>query len=166
MTEAELRAAIQTEARSWVGTPHVHQACRKGVGVDCAMFVRVVGETVGVASVDDRVWQRWAGYSRTPNPRHMGDALRTFLVEIPAGGRKPGDIAWLQWRDDLPMHLAILAERGPRLMLIHAWARAGRNKNTGEPEGRVVEHGFTAEWPGRVVSWWRYPGLVTAQGEA
>ena len=28
--------------------------------------------------------------------------------------------------------------------------------------GEVVEHGFVAEWPGRVNSWWRYPGISTA----
>ncbi len=49
------------------------------------------------------------------------------------------------------MHLAILATRGRRLMMIHAFARAGTSIKTGQPEGRVVEHGFTAEWPGRVV---------------
>lgn len=166
MSERQLRAAVVAEGRSWVGTPSIHQACRKGVGVDCAMLIRAVGEACGVVSVDPAAWQRFANYSRTPNPRRMAEGLARFLIEIPAGEKKPGDVMWLEWREALPMHLAILASRGQRLMMIHAYARAGRNHKTGQPEGRVVEHGFTAEWPGRVVSWWRYPGLVETRGTA
>ncbi len=166
----ELRDRIVTEARSWVDTPHIHQACEKGVGVDCAMLIRAVGETCGVVSVNPATWQRFANYSRTPNPSRMGEGLATFMVPIDQTMALPGDVMWLQWRDQsegdeaLPMHLAILATRGRRLMMIHAYARAGQSIKTGQPEGRVVEHGFTAEWPGRVVSWWRYPGLVKTEG--
>jgi hypothetical protein len=52
------------------------------------------------------------------------------------------------------MHLAILADAKGRATMIHALGDIGR----------VVEHGFTAEWPGRVESWWRYPGLVAGVG--
>ena len=166
MSEQQLREAIVTEARSWVDTPHIHQACEKGVGVDCAMLIRAVGEVCDVVSVDTASWQRFANYSRTPNPSRMGEGLATFMVEISAQDARPGDVMWLEWREALPMHLAILATRGRRLMMIHAYARAGRSIKTGQPEGRVVEHGFTAEWPGRVVSWWRYPGLAETKGSA
>ena len=166
MSEQQLRERIVAEARSWVDTPYIHQACAKGVGVDCAMLIRAVGETCKVVSVDPATWQRFANYSRTPNPSRMGEALKTFMVEIQAGEAGPGDVMWLEWREALAMHLAILASRGKRLMMIHAYARAGVSINTGQAEGRVVEHGFTAEWPGRVVSWWRYPGLAEPQGRA
>ena len=162
----ELRAALVAEARSWVDTPHIHQACKKGIGVDCAMLIRAVGETCGVVSVDPAAWQRFANYSRTPNPSRMAEGLTTFMVETPAQEARPGDVMWLEWREALPMHLAILATRGQRLMMIHAYARAGLSIKTGQPEGRVVEHGFTAEWSDRVVSWWRYPGLAETLGSA
>lgn len=146
-----MRNAIVAEARSWLGTPFHHQAMVKGVGVDCAMLVRAVGETLGVLHIDPLQWQTYANYGRAPNPRRMGEALRTFLVPIepPVTAAWPGDVMWLQWREDLPMHLAILAKDGDRTTMIHALA----------DEGKVVEHGFVAEWPARVVAWFQYPGV-------
>ncbi len=38
------RAALLTEARTWIGTPWHHQAAVKGAGCDCIGFVRGVAE--------------------------------------------------------------------------------------------------------------------------
>ncbi len=48
MNEAEKRAEILAEARSWEGTPFHHEACVKGVGVDCAMLPIAVYSSVGL----------------------------------------------------------------------------------------------------------------------
>ena len=172
MTETEQRTAILAEARTWVGTPHIHQACEKGVGVDCAMLIRACGEACGVMKVADADMARFANYSRRPNPRRMTAALGTFLVSIESHQATLADVMYLDWNinRNMPMHVAILAELGPagrkRPTMIHALARPGRFVDTKQPVGRVVEHGFTAEWPGRVVSWWRYPGLADIAGTA
>lgn len=145
------RLRVLAEARAWIGTPFRHQARLAGVGVDCANLVIAAGEAAGVLAINEAAWRPFAGYGRQPNPNRMGAALATFLAPLEAGRERPGDVAWLQWARDLPMHLAVLgALPDRRLTLIHAL----------ESAGRVVEHDFTAEWPGRVVSWWRFPGLV------
>lgn len=146
------RAAVIREARSWIGTPYHHQGRVKGVGVDCGGLIIEVGRATGLLVIDAAEWKPFEGYGRAPNPARMERAMRQFLVRIPPSKRRPGDICWLAWRRDLPMHTAILARdrRGGRPTIIHALAEVGR----------VVEHGFTHEWPARAHSWWRYPGLV------
>lgn len=145
--------AVIAEARTWIGTPFRHQAKCKGVGVDCVQLIAGVGEAAGVMTIDPGKAAAFAGYGRVPNPARMGEALRIFMTPIEAGDARPGDVAWLQWRENLPMHLAILSEHKGRVTIIHALAEIGR----------CVEHGFTQEWRDRVVSYWRYPGLAEAQ---
>lgn len=138
---------IVSTARSWVGTPYRHQAMLKGVGVDCVGVIIGVGHEAVVLSISAEDWAPYANYSRNPNPRKMLEAMNRFLVPIEGPGA-PGSIAWLQWREDLPMHLAIVGELEGRPTLIHAYGDVGR----------CVEHGFTPLWRSRVASWWRYPG--------
>lgn len=38
-TDDDLRSAVVTEAKSWVGTPYHHAARVKGAGVDCAQIL-------------------------------------------------------------------------------------------------------------------------------
>jgi len=38
----QLRAAIVTEARRWIGTPYHHRASLRGVGTDCLGLIRGV----------------------------------------------------------------------------------------------------------------------------
>jgi NlpC/P60 family putative phage cell wall peptidase len=151
-SEAQLRAAVVAEARSWIDTPYRHQASLKGVGCDCGGLIRGVGEAAGVLSIDPLVWKRVGNYGRMPNPNRVRETLELFLTEIDAAAAGEGDIVWLAWREELPMHLALLASGPNGPTLIHALADVG-------PQGRVVEHGFVAEWPGRADSWWRYPGV-------
>lgn len=146
------RLAVIAEARTWIGTPFRHQAAVKGAGADCGGLVRGVGEAAGVLRIDPVVWRRLGNYGRLPNPRRMRKILETFLVEIPPAQATRADILWLQWRRDLPMHLAIAAEAGGRRTMIHALSTYGF----------VAEHGLTNEWLCRVHSTWRYPGLVGA----
>lgn len=149
------RRAVIAEARTWLGTPFRHQAKVKGLGCDCAQLVIAAGEACGLLAIDPAAWRRFAAYGRAPNPKRMEEALRAFMVKIAPSRARLGDVMWLSWeraggRADLPMHLAILAEHKGRATMIHALSEVAK----------VTEHGFTAEWPGRVVSWWRYPGLV------
>lgn len=146
---------IVTEARSWVGTRYVHQHRAKGHGVDCVGLIIGVGLATGALGTwTPEAWRRHARYGVAPNPKHMLDAMSEFLVpiEVPKGQVGPdGSIAWLGWREGLPMHLAIAgtAPEGYRTV-IHALSLAGA----------VVEHTVTADWLAYVEGWWRYPDLA------
>jgi NlpC/P60 family putative phage cell wall peptidase len=143
--------AIIQEARSWIDTPFHHQAAVKGVGCDCAGLVRGVGEACGVLHIPPERWAAgYANYSRIPNPARMERVLRTFLLPVDLADVRIGDVLWLQWRRNLPMHLGLLCARKSRAMLLHALS----------DYRRVVEHGLTAEWRARIASAWRYPGAA------
>jgi cell wall-associated NlpC family hydrolase len=148
---------IVREARSWVGTPYRHQGKVRGRAVDCVGLILGVGHALALLDISREEWATFAGYTRTPNPRKMGEAMELFLerLELEPGEEPPaGAIGWFGWRDELPMHLAIIARFEGRATMIHAYSHAER----------CVEHGFVAEWPERVVSWWAYPGTLAAPG--
>ena len=139
---------VVAEARSWVGTPYVHQHMTRGHAVDC------VGLAAGVLPTwTPELWEPHQSYGRAPNPAHMRKAIAEFLEPIDAPGAEPqadGSVAFMAWRSGMPMHLAIMATAPDgRRTMIHAFSHVGR----------VVEHGFDQEWPGRVESWWKYPGV-------
>lgn len=145
-----LRDNVIAEARTWIGTKFQHQAHLKGVGCDCIGLVWKAGEAAGAFSPDPVEVQKYLNYGRNPNPRIMRQALLEFFEPINGTDAEIADIAWIKWREDLPMHLALLAEdRTGRRTILHAI----------QDVGKVVEHGFTQEWIDRVDSWWRYPWL-------
>lgn len=130
---------ILKEAREWIGTPYQHHQRLKGVGVDCVGLIVGVGLNLDLfEDFSDEAFKEWNGYSRTPNPVKMGKGMMRFLRKVDEP--RAGDIAWIQYREGLPMHLAILTERNT---YVHACGKTGR----------VIEARITDE----VNSWWRYP---------
>ena len=47
---SDIRAAVVTEAKTWIGTPFHHAARVKGAGVDCLMLLAEVYERAGVTA--------------------------------------------------------------------------------------------------------------------
>ena len=140
----QMRNRIITEAREWIGTPYHHQAMVKGVGCDCAGFVVGVGIRTGALSMTDKEIASYSGYGRIPNPNYMRKNMERFLFEI--DDPKTGDIVLIQWRHNMPMHLAILSEYKNRRTIIHSY----------RDSGGVVEHNFNDLWDNKVHSFWRY----------
>lgn len=144
---------VIAEARRWIGTPYHHQAAVLGVGCDCVGLIVGVGKAFGFMGDDfDDRFQQFKGYSRVPNPRIMRRWMDTFLE--PAGIAQnqipePGFIAWFEWRDELPMHLGIIASFDERATMIHSF----------QPVGYCTEHTFDSNWRARVNSFWKYKGM-------
>lgn len=145
-----MRSKILAEARGWLGTPYQHQAMLKGVGADCVGFVVGVGCATGVLTLTKQEIKAYSGYGRLPNPRQMRVVLERHCIEIPEHDVRTADIAWIEWRENLPMHLAVIGEHKGNRTLLHAVADVGR----------AVEHALTKQWDDRIVSFWRYPGLT------
>lgn len=88
--EAELRAAIVAEARSWLRTPYAHLACVKGHGVDCARLPIAVYAAVGIIEAFD------PGYFPEDYMLHRGE--EHYLRFVEQYGRRiesepqPGDL--------------------------------------------------------------------------
>lgn len=146
------REAIVAEARTWCGTPFMHQQSLNGVGVDCVGLILGVGRELGILQISPAEWEPFAAYTRQPNPARMRKAMRRFLDES-AHDRLNlppiGSIGWFGWRADLPMHLAITAEFDGRATMIHAF----------EHQKFCVENSIDQLWRDRVDSWWQFPGM-------
>jgi hypothetical protein len=141
---------IVREARTWVGTPYRHAARLKGVGVECVGVILGVGTALGhISPLADLAFLKYRGYSRVPNPRRMLQGMCEYLVrrDEPVGVIPPdGSIGWFQWREDLPMHLAIVGTFDQRRTMIHAFNLVDR----------CVENTLDEVWLARVHSWWAY----------
>lgn len=136
-----IRERIVLKAREWLDTPYHHQQSVKGIGVDCLGLVAGVAVELGIAGkYNETSFIPFKRYSRNPNPRHMQKAMEAFL--IPVSEPQIGDIAWIETRENVPSHLAILVSE---TTIIHADAFASK----------VIE----SPLPGRAHTWWKYGGL-------
>ena len=141
--------SVIAAARGYLGTPWVHQARCKGVGVDCIGLLVGAFREAGHEIVDCK------DYGRNPNPRRF---LRHLSAQFErASGRDqtdthadadawrwilPGDVLVFQFQGPgLPQHVGIATDKG----VIHTYQSAGA----------VAEHALTSEWQRKVHSVWR-----------
>ncbi len=126
-------------ARTWIGTPYVHQASVKGAGCDCLGLLR-------------GVWRELRGEEPEAPPAYSPDwaeatgretlcvALARHLAEIDPAALAPGDVALFRMARSAPAkHCGILARKDDALTLIHA--RQNR---------RVAEEPFAPFWKRRL----------------
>jgi hypothetical protein len=145
LTDLGLEAAIQDEARSWLGTPFKHQGRMKGVGCDC------LGLLIGVAkalNLQGRGGQKLAdldnlGYGHFPDEGALRRGLENALY--PAENLSAGCIVLMKI-DGRAQHLGIVGNlESGGLSLIHTYA----------PHRKVVEHHLTEEWQEKMVAVFR-----------
>lgn len=105
--EAELRAAIVAEAKSWIGTPYHPHARVKGAGVDCAQFPIAVFHECGIIpNLNPDYSQQWMNHR--DEERYLAE-IRRFAREIKPEAARPGDlIVWRYGR--VFSHSAIVVE--------------------------------------------------------
>lgn len=138
-------ATVVAEARTWLGTPWMHQASTKGLATDCIGLVVGVARALGIkeaAEYDAAIDVR--GYGRQPDPVALLAASDRYLQRIDIDAAGPGDILLLRFELD-PMHFAIVSGVAP-VYIIHAL----------EPRGRVVEHRVDTLWRSRIMRAYRY----------
>jgi NlpC/P60 family putative phage cell wall peptidase len=119
MTIEYARAAVITEAESWIGTPFHHAARVKGAGVDCLMLLCEVYERTGVAGHVEPGFYR-PDFMLHRNEERYADGMLAYARAI-HGPPDPGDIALFKF-GRLYAHAAIVTG-WPRL--VHAYWAAG-----------------------------------------
>ena len=145
------REHILAEALTWEGTPYHHQACLKGVGVDCAMLLVGIARDVGLlpASWTPSVYSpEWHCHQKE---ELLVKTLRELgCVELETlEAAQPGDIVAFRistYRTLLPVaHVGVLL---PGQQLLHAvMARA------------VVRHHIAARWQRDLALAFAFPGV-------
>ena len=118
MTGSPLAATdIVRSARSWIGTPYIHQASLKGIGCDCLGLLRGVWrETVG--DEPEAVAIYTPDWAEAHGEETLAAAGFRHFEAIPAEQAAAGDVVLFRWRSTLPAkHVGILT--APRAM-VHA----------------------------------------------
>lgn len=147
-----MRDQIVAEARSWISTPFVHQADRKGIGCDCIGLVRGVGVALGLFQPDvtrSPELKPYLGYGRLPDGRLL-PACREFLNQIRFADISAGDILIFRVFDQHAQHAGIVTNTEP-LTMVHSYSKA-----------RVmacIEQTVDAFWRARIVGVFRYRGV-------
>ena len=130
---------IEEVARSWIGTPYVHQASVKGVGCDCLGLLRGVWRELRGAEPEDAPPYA-PDWGEATGRETLRDALARHLTAIAPASLKPGDVALFRMSPSGPAkHCGIVGEKNGEPTLIHA----RQNK-------RVSEELFGAFWRQRL----------------
>jgi NlpC/P60 family putative phage cell wall peptidase len=136
---------VVAEARSWIGTPFLHQG-RTKQGVDCA------GHVAGVALALNAIDASWktkldATYAHVPKVMpEVLQALESCMTEIPKAQAEPGDVLVIGWKSQAP-HIGFMGAAYGQPTLIHALF--------GEGGKGVVEHRISDRWNRRIVAAYR-----------
>ena len=134
-------------ARSWIGTPYVHQASVRGAGTDCLGLVRgiwreIYGCEPEVAPAYTPDWGEVGGRDL------LLDTARRLMVELAVTDPLvPGQMLLFRMRQGaVAKHLGVLARGGPAPQFIHAYDGHG-----------VTESPLTAPWARRIAARFRFP---------
>ena len=139
---------IVEEARSWIGTPYVHQMAARGAGTDCLGLVRgvwrsVVGEEPEQPPAYSMDWSEPQGHER------LWDAAVRHLSVKDAADVAVGDVILFRMRQgSVAKHLGIQSVIGADPRFIHAYSGHG-----------VVESPLSAPWARRIVARFKFPDV-------
>jgi NlpC/P60 family putative phage cell wall peptidase len=133
-------------ARSWIGTPYVHQASARGAGTDCLGLVR-------------GVWRDLYGDEPEPVPAYSPDwsepqrdeilwrAAQKHLCEKPVHEFSQGDVLLFRMKNGgVAKHLGIVAYRDDPATFIHAYSGH-----------RVTESPLSDPWRRKIAACFEFP---------
>ena len=136
------RANVVSAARSYIGTPFVHQGRLRGVGVDCVGLLIGMARDLGIADVS------YTGYRRTGDGMLLMQALESHLVRLPDDAFfAAGQVLAIRYRN--PQHVAVVTDVAPdSVTIVHAIERG------------VTEHILDARWRRRIYAIFDFPGVI------
>jgi NlpC/P60 family putative phage cell wall peptidase len=137
---------VVAAARSWLGTPYVHQQSRRGAGCDCLGLLRGIWREVQGAEPEQvpaysRDWSEPQGQER------LWQAATRHLVPKDIARAMPGDVLLFRMRDgSVAKHLGVQAETGKHPSFVHSYSGHG-----------VVENALSEPWRRRIVARFEFP---------
>ncbi len=140
------RGPIILEARSWIGTPYLHQASVKGAGADCLGLVRGIWRALhsGEPEVIPAYTADWAEPAKD---EALWRAARRWLHEHDRADERVGDVLLFRMaRGVVAKHLGVQTSLGEARSFIHAYSGHG-----------VVETRLSLPWQTRVVARFSFP---------
>lgn len=140
------REDIVLEARSWIGTPYVHQASCKGGGTDCLGLIRGIWRTV-IGSEPLIIPSYSSTWSNSNEGNTLLEAASTWLKQKPISSSDLGDVLLFRLGENGPgRHLGISAENRECATFIHAYSTH-----------RVLETSLSVPWKRRIMARFEFP---------
>jgi NlpC/P60 family putative phage cell wall peptidase len=136
-----MNSEVIAHARSWIGTPYLHQASVKGVGCDCAGLVRGIWRTVHGSEITD-IPAYTPDWSEPQGDEYRLRTVAQWFRPVADGPLAHGQLIVFRMRRGLiAKHLGLVATDGAALSFIHAYCGHG-----------VVESPLSAPWQRRIVA--------------
>ena len=111
---------VVTAARSWIGTPYIHQASVKGAGCDCLGLLRGVWRELRGEEPED-IPPYSPDWAEARAEETLYKALSRHLTEIDKRAIAPGDIALFRMTPrGTAKHCGIVARKDDDFTIIHA----------------------------------------------
>lgn len=130
-----------TIARSWIGTPYVHQAAVRGAGCDCLGLVRGVWQELYGAE-PEQVPAYTMDWDEPQGAERLWGAAERHLLAKPLSEASQGDVLLFRMRDGaVAKHVGIAGDIGERPTFIHSYQGHG-----------VLESQLSAPWQRRIVA--------------
>ncbi len=137
---------VVLEARSWIGTPYVHQASLKGAGTDCLGLLRGVWRSM-LGDEPESVPAYTEDWSEPCRHEALLEAATRWLAQKPLNEEATGDVLLFRMRDgSIAKHLGIQSEVGDRATFVHAYTQHG-----------VVESPLSLPWRRRIAARFSFP---------
>lgn len=140
------REDVVVVARTWIGTPYVHQSSTRGAGTDCLGLLRGIWREV-LGAEPEAVPAYSMDWSEPQGEERLWVAARRHLRSKPVTEAGQGDVLLFRMRTgSVAKHLGIQAEVGDAPTFVHAYAGHG-----------VTESPLSRPWARRVVARFEFP---------
>ena len=136
-----MNAQVVAIARSWIGTPYLHQASLQGVGCDCLGLLRGIWREV-YGSEPEAIPAYTPDWSEPQGAERLMAAADRHLRSVEAGPLTLGNVILFRMRAGaVAKHLGLISDAGDMPKFIHAYQGHG-----------VVESPLSAPWRKRLAA--------------
>lgn len=141
-----LNEAVVAEARSWIGTPYVHQSSVKRAGTDCLGLLRGIWRTL-YGDEPESVPPYSLDWAEPQGEERLWEAAMRHLTPKGLDDETLGDVLLFRMRAGaVAKHLGVASVVGSAPRFIHAYSKYG-----------VIESALTPPWRRRVVARFAFP---------
>lgn len=140
------QSEIVTEARTWLGTPYVHQSTVKGAGTDCLGLLRGIWRVL-YGNEPEKIPAYTMDWSEPQGEERLWAAAVRHLRTKEIDDEAPGDVLLFRMRSSgVAKHLGIVGRVGQQASFIHAYSNHG-----------VIESSLSLPWRRRVAARFSFP---------